>query len=214
MRTHLIAFSILSVLVYLAWFGYHYASALGSAFGNVNPALGPSNVNGVLAGVALATVACIAGALLAPAGIGKLLVLFPLVLVAVGQGYFTYSERSNLVMFEKREAAAEQARREELEALPRDFVLAEEAAPSGHPFAISFLMRDAASGYLFRVDVGQRSEISRISLGRFEGDRLHLFGDAGTFRESFYANYRNERGESLFDLYEVRFAEGHSAAEP
>lgn len=214
MRSYLVAFCLLSVLAYLAWLGYHYLHALGSAFGNVNPALGPSHVNVVLAAVAVATVACVAGAVFVPGGMAKALALFPFLLVVLGQGYFSYSERSNLRAFAQREAAAEQARREELDALPRDFVLAEDVVRAGHPFATSFLMRDAASDYLFRVDVGYRSEISRIPLGQIDGARLDVFGDESTFRPSFYANYLNEAGESLFDHFEVRFAPRRTHAEP
>lgn len=109
---HLVLFCILSVLAYLAWLGYHYMRALGSAFGNVNHALGPSHVNVVQVLVAVATVSCIAGAMIASDPAASALALLPLLLMALGQGWFAYSERRNLHTFLQRQAAAKEAQRE------------------------------------------------------------------------------------------------------
>ncbi len=214
MRTQLIGLCLLSVLGYIAWLGYCYMRAIGAAFGNVNPALGPSHVNVVLVAVAVATVVCVAAAMFAPPNMAKVLALFPLLLIGLGQGYFVYSERSNYDAFTQQEAVGVQTRRAELELVSKDFVLMASDRRASSPFAFSFLTRDESSSELIRVDVSHSYHATRLLLGRVNGSRLEIPRDRSAFSERFYRNYVNEAGESIFDHFEIVFVPVQAAADP
>jgi hypothetical protein len=123
MKFHLAIFSALSIGLYLVWLGYNYAKALGSAFGNLDPALGPDHVGFVLVLVGVLSAACIIAAIFTPYDVGRILALLPIALVVVGEGYFVHTERGRLTEHARIQDARQSIREDRIEQISKDYVL-------------------------------------------------------------------------------------------
>jgi hypothetical protein len=205
MKFHLAIFSALSIGLYLVWLGYNYAKALGSAFGNLDPALGPDHVGFVLVLVGVLSAACIIAAIFTPYDVGRILALLPIALVVVGEGYFVHTERGRLTEHARIQDARQSIREDRIEQISKDYVLRQAEGEHFQSFKYSFLTHDRDSSALVRIDVGFRSEISAYCIGRIEGTYLAIIAEEDSFAREFYSRYLDEEGRSVFDDYRIRF---------
>ena len=203
MKAQLIGFSVLSVVAFLAWFGWQYLVALGAAFGNANRSTGPGDVGWVYVVVGLATAACAVGVFFVPASAGRIVALAPLVLIGLAHGYMAWRAHSNAKRYWGERAAARVARERKLEGISRDFV----AQGSHDAYQSSFLTHDREASVIVMVDVGWEGEAHAVPVGKIDGAHLDLAEQIPAY-EKVYRKYVDAEGKTLFDRYTLRFRPG------
>jgi hypothetical protein len=207
MKAVLILCNAVSVLAYLAWLGWHHLKALGSSYGNANPASGPGDVGYVFVVVAVATVACAAGSAFAPAGAARILALAPLAFILLGQGFIAWRQGANRGRLREEQAARASAGEAKLARISRDYVLKADAADRAREFKESILTHDRERKTLVRVDVGFRGELDAYAVGRIGGDVLETLEPPASL-EKFYRRYVDAEGKSIFDRYTLKHRPG------
>lgn len=206
MKHPLVILNVLSVAVYGLWLGYHALKALGSAFGNANPATGPGDVAYVFIVIGIATVACVVASVFAPTGSSGVIAVIPVALVLAGQGFITYQVTSNRQRYSAEEVVKKAARESKLAQISKDYAL-RETDQDTLLIRESFLTHDREMGTIVRIDVDFGAQLSAFCVGKVHGDRLELFEDGDAW-EKHYRRYLNAEGESIFDRYEARYKPG------
>ena len=202
MKAQFIVFGILSGVAFLAWFGWHYVKALGSAFGNANPSTGPGDVTWVFIVVGLCTAACVAASFFVPASAGGIVALAPLALILLAHGFIEWRTKANFDRYHREREAARSARDRTLDGISRDFVV-KDPKPVVDDFKHSFLTHDREAGVFVRIDVGHESGITAFPFGRIDGAHLDAL-ESGAGFEMYYRRYVDPEGKSVFDRYAVR----------
>lgn len=205
MRLQILLLGSVSGAAYLLWTGYHSLRDLGSGYAHTPASLGPDHLGPVLFGIGLLSVACLLLSGRLPLGSARVLALLPLALIGVGQAYLELTAKRNAVAYGEGRAAAQASREDRLSHIPRDFILlpAESARPL--PFRDSFLTLDPRRQLLFRIDVGHEAGLTAVCLGRIDGDGFDIFETEDDLTTAFYSQYRDARGQTLFQRYAVRY---------
>jgi len=191
-----------SVVGYLFWLGYCYVKALGSAFSSASHSSSDGGVvNFLLAGVAVAVVACAVGSFFAPAGRAKLLALAPLLLIPLAEGFIRYQKDADHRKWAREHPAPTSVRKRNLQGFSKDYVIRGKGQDDDEYADESFLMHDRELNTIVCIEAGDT--IRSTPVGKVDGQHLDTLLSRPELVD-LYKWYVDREGKKIYDRYVVR----------
>jgi len=198
----LILLNAVSVVGYLSWLGWSWVKAMGSAFSTGAHSSSEGELaNVLLAGVAVAVVACGVGSFYARAGVGRWIALAPIALLLLSQGIIDHQRSADRRQWAREHSAARPPRKRNLQGISKDYIIRGRAQADDDYADESFLTHDQELNTIVCIEEGEN--IRATPIGKVDGNHL----DTLLSREELVRAckwYVDREGKHVFDRYVLR----------